>query len=266
MPRLVRVVVAGMAGETSVPVMQTVLGLTGRLIARSADPAEVAAMQQALSAAGLALLRAAEPGSDWQLTWAQLLSTVASTREQLDLLAGLRDGAAEIPGLTVGTELRWDMLRRLASAGRATDADIDAELERDPTDKGLRCALSCRAAIPDAEHKAAAWRLLAESEELGPDGIVEVARGFGQPEHADLLAPYAAKYFAQLPAIWAARPDIIRIQVGRLLFPYTAASEDLLRRVEEFLAAADHDRGLARVVIEGRDVAEKALRARSLPA
>jgi aminopeptidase N len=266
LPRFVRIVAAGMAGETSVPVMQTVLGRTGNLITRTADPAGVAALQQALSAAALALLRAAEPGSDWQLTWAQLLSTVASTREQLDLLAGLRDGTAEIPGLAVGTELRWDMLRRLASAGHATDADIDAELERDATDTGRRCALSCRAAIPDAEHKAAAWRLLAESQELGPDGIFEVARGFGQPEHAELLAPYTAKYFAQLPAIWAARPDMIRIQLGRLLFPYAAASAELLRQVEEFLAAADHDRGLARVVIEGRDVAEKALRARTLPA
>ena len=264
--RFVRIVTAGMPGETSVPVMQTVLGLTGRLIARGADPAGVAGLQQALAAAALPLLRAAEPGSDWQLTWAQLLSATASTAGQLDLLAALLDGTAEIPGLAVDTELRWDMLLRLASAGRAADADIDAELERDATDAGRRCALSCRAAIPDAEHKAAAWRLLAESEELGTDGIVEVARGFGQPEHADLLAPYAEKYFAQLPAIWAARPEMIRILLGRVLFPYAAASTGLLRRVDEFLAAADHHRGMARVVIEGRDIAEKALRARALPA
>jgi aminopeptidase N len=264
--RFVRTVTAAMPGETSVPVMQTVLGLTGRLITRSADPAEAGGLRQALAAAALPLLRAAEPGSDWQLTWAQLLSTTASTPEQLDLLAGLLDGTAEIGGLAVGTELRWDMLLRLASTGRATDADIDAELQRDATDAGRRSALSCRAAIPDAAHKAEAWRLLAESDELGTDGIVEVVGGFGQPEHADLLAPYTEKYFEQLPAIWAARPDMIRIHLGLLLFPYAAASPGLLRRADAFLAAADHDRGMARVVVEGRDVAEKALRARALPA
>ena len=266
--RFVRIVTTAMPGETSVPVMQIVLGLTGRLITRTADPDEVGELLQALATAALPLLRAAEPGSDWQLTWAQLLSTTARTPGQLDLLAGLLDGSAEIPGLAVGTELRWDMLLRLASTGRAVDADIDAELQRDATDAGRRSALSCRAAIPDAAHKAAAWRLLADSDELGTDGIVEVVRGFSQPEHADLLAPYAEKYFAQLPAIWAARPDMIRIRLGLLLFPYTAASPELLRRAGEFLAAADHDhdRGLARVVVEGRDVVEKALRARALPA
>jgi len=49
---------------------------------------------------------------------------------------------------------------RLAATGRAGDAEIDAELDRDRTDQGRRLALACRAAIPDAAHKARAWRLL----------------------------------------------------------------------------------------------------------
>ena len=67
--------------------------------------------------------------------------------------------------------------------GRAGDAEIDAELDRDATDAGRRHAAACRAAIPDAEHKAAAWRLLAESAELGLEGVVAVARGL-QPARA----------------------------------------------------------------------------------
>jgi hypothetical protein len=39
----------------------------------------------------------------------------------------------------------------------------------------------------------------------------------------------------------------------------------LLERTDVFLAAPDLDPALARVVIEGRDIVDKALRSRSLP-
>jgi hypothetical protein len=52
--------------------------------------------------------------------------------------------------------------------------------------------------------------------------------------------------------------------LGAELFPYSAASPELLDRIAQFLADPDIDPALARVVIEGRDVAEKALRSRAL--
>jgi aminopeptidase N len=69
------------------------------------------------------------------------------------------------------------------------DAEIDAELRRDATDAGRRHATACRAAIPDAEHKEAAWRLLTGTGELGILGSAETSRGFAAPEHASLLTP-----------------------------------------------------------------------------
>ena len=263
-PALISIIATGMGAETSVQVVQTVLNLAQRLIEMAADPAEVPGLRAALAGPALAMLRAAEPGSDWQLAWAQLLSRTAVTAEQLDVLAGLLDGSVGFDGLPVGPELRWPALRRLAATGRVSDEQIDAELVRDSTDAGQNEARGCRAAIGDAAHKAEAWRLLAESDELGTDGIVEVAAGFSQPEHAALLAPYAEKYFEQLPTIWSTRPGLLRIVLGHLLFPYTAASPALLQRTDEFLAAGDLDPGVARAVIEGRDVVVKALRARAL--
>src|SRR5260370_36363196 len=91
------------------------------------------------------LLHAGGPGSDHQLAWAQLLGWTAITPEQLDLLAGLLSGSAEITGLTVDTELRWSLVSRLAATGRAGEGQIHAELERDPTDAGRRHAGACRA-------------------------------------------------------------------------------------------------------------------------
>jgi aminopeptidase N len=264
-PAFVRIVVAGMGSEPSVTVLQLLHADVMRLLATNADPEWVPSGKQQLAAEAIRQLRAAEPGSNHQLAWAQLLAGTATSSEQLDLAAGLLAGTAQVTGLVVDTELRWSLLRRLAATGRASDGDIDAELERDSTDAGRRSATAARAGVPDAEHKAAAWRQVAESTELGLEESAAVARAFNAPEHATLLAPYAAKYFERLPALWETRADLLRVLLGRLLFPYSAASPELLAQIDAFLADPSRDPSLNRVVIEGRDVVERALRSRSLP-
>jgi aminopeptidase N len=265
-PAFVAVLLSGMGDEPAISVLQNVHARAERLMAESADPAWVPAGKRELAAGGLRQLMAAEPGSDHQLAWAQLLGWTATAPEQLDFVAGLLSGDVTVPGLPVDAELRWRLLGRLAVAGRAGDAEIDAELSRDATDAGRRHAAACRAAIGDAEHKAAAWRLVAESAEVGLEEAVEVARAFNVAEHADQLRPYAEKYFQALPEIWDSRDGLLRLLLGQALFPYTAASPELLQRVDEFLGQPHLNPALARVVAEGRDVAEKALRSRELPA
>jgi len=263
-PAFVAVVLSGMGDEPAISVLQSVHATAERLMTESADPAWVPAGKRELAAEGLRQLMAAEPGRDHQLAWAQLLGWTATAPEQLDFVAGLLNGDVTVPGLPVDADLRWRLLRRLAVAGRAGDAEIDAELSRDATDAGRRHAAACRAAIGDAEHKAAAWRLVAESAEVGLEEAVEVARAFNVAEHASQLRPYAEKYFQALPRIWDSRDGLLRLLLGQALFPYTAASPELLQRVDEFLGQPDLNPALARVVAEGRDVASKALRSREL--
>jgi len=269
LPAFTAMLCSGIGAEQSVSMLQTLHQAAARVIARFADPQWVPRGKQRLAAAAEELLRAAEPGSDHQLAWAQLLGWTATTPGQLDLLAGLMDGSIVLPGLAVDTELRWTLLQRLCTAGRASDAEIDAEAEGDPTDAGRRHAAACRAAVPDAAHKAAAWALLVGRRDLGLETLAEVASAFVQPEHAHLLTPYADRYFEALPDIWATRgeggPGSFRLAFGHLLFPYPLASPQLLARIDAFLGAADRDRDLARVVTEGRDVVERALRSRALP-
>ena len=264
LPAFVRLLATGMGGEPAVSVLQSLHVLTARLLRTMADPAWVGEGKQQLATAATGLLRSAEPGSGHQLAWAQLLAWTATAPDQLDLLAGLLDGSVEVPGLAVDTDLRWALLERLATTGRAGDLQIDAELERDATDAGRRHAAAARAAVPDAEHKEAAWTLLAESDDLGIEGVIEVTRGFNQPEHAKLLAPYAERYLETLPVIWSSRGEFFRPVLGQLMFPYPAVSPELVERLDAFLAE-DRDPGLARVVIEARDRAQRALRSRALP-
>ena len=120
-----------------------------------------------------------------------------------------------------------------------------------------------------AAHKTAAWALLAGRPDPGLETLAEVAAAFVQPEHAHLLGPYADRYFEALPDVWAARdeggPGSFRLAFGHLLFPYPLASPDLLARIDAFLSEAARYQDLARVVTEGRDVVERALRSRALP-
>ncbi len=266
LPDFVRMLAAGMTAEPSVAVLQILHQVTARLIRQAGDPAWVPAGHEQLAAAAVRLLRSAEPGSDHQLAWAQLLGWTATSGEQLDLLTELLDGTAQVPGLAVDTELRWRLLARLAATGRAGQPEIDAELERDATDAGRRHATACRAALPDPRHKAAAWHLLTQSEELGFEGAGQVAQSFNQVDHADLLAPYAQRYLEVLPGIWSSRGDKLRALLGQQLFPYPVASADLLDQIDAFLADQPRDPGLVRILVEGRDIAERALRSRALPA
>ena len=264
-PAFAAILAAGMASETSVSVLRELHTQAAQSLGLMADPAQVRDVKERLAAEAIRLLYAAAPGSDHQLAWAQMLGWTATAPDQLDLLARLLDGSEVIQGLAVDTDLRWELLQRLVALGRAGDAKIDAELARDHTNTGQRRAAACRASVPDAEHKAAAWQALAEPSGLGIEEAVAVGFGFNQVEHADLLADFTEKYFAQLPEVWARQDGMLRVLVGKLLFPYSAASPELLERVDAFLAAPGLDPAMARVVIEGRDIVDKVLRSRTLP-
>jgi aminopeptidase N len=196
-----------------------------------------------------------------QAEW--LITRFAAPERAAEARSLLETAAAAIPGLELDAEPQWAALRRLAAAGKADDERIDGELARDPSDAGRRNAAACRAAIPDTGHKERAWRLLT-SETAGPETVTAVARGFMQPEHADLLAPYAARYLAEMPNLWRTRAGHMRVRLANVLLPYPAVTPEFLAQIDGFLAAGGTDPGLDRIVRDHRDTAERALRARAL--
>ncbi len=264
MPRFVATLAGGIRHEPSVSVLQALLPQAEQIIRQLAGPEPAAEGKRLLADVAWQLLRSAEPGGDLQLAWAQLLGWTATSPDQLDLTAALLSGGVTVPGLPVDAELRWPLLQRLAAAGRAGDALIDAELAGDPTPAGQRYAAACRAAIPDAAHKEAAWQQLIDGR-LGIEGLSMLARGFALPEQAGLLTPYAARYLGTLREIWPTRSGHLRVLLGDLLFPYPAASPDLLAQLDEFLAADPADPGMTRVLTERRDTLRQALLSRALP-
>ena len=196
-----------------------------------------------------------------QAEW--LIARFATPDQAAEAGTLLEAAAAAIPGRMPDAEPRWAALRRLAAAGQADDARVDAELAADPSDAGRRSAAACRAAIPDAAHKEAAWRLLT-SDGTGPETVTAVAGGFMRPEHADLLAPYAERYLSELPGLWRTRDGHMRVRLANALFPYPAVTAEFLTRIDQFITAGAADPGLARIVRDHRDTAERVLRARAL--
>ncbi|MFI0778246.1 aminopeptidase N [Streptomyces sp. NPDC021212] len=211
-------------------------------------------------------LRAAAPGSDHQLAWARAFAATARTDAQLDLLAALLDGSRTIDGLAIDTELRWALVERLAATGRADEAEIAAELERDKTSAGERHAATARAARPTEAAKAEAWASVVEGDKL-PNAVQEaVIGGFVQTDQRELLAPYAEKYFAAVKDVWNSRSHEMAQQIAIGLYPALQVSQATLDATDAWLASAEPSAALRRLVTEARAGVERALKARAADA
>ncbi|MGW8332432.1 aminopeptidase N [Streptomyces sp. NPDC055897] len=216
--------------------------------------------------ATLAHLRTAEPGSDHQLAWARAFAATARTPQQLDLLQALLTGAEVIEGLAVDTELRWAFVQRLAATGVFDEVEIAAELELDKTAAGERHAATAKAARPTPEAKAEAWASVVEADTL-PNAVQEaVIGGFVQTDQRELLAPYSEKFFSAVKGVWESRSHEIAQQIAVGLYPALLVSQETLDATDAWLASAEPNASLRRLISESRAGVERALRARAADA
>ncbi|WP_395107243.1 aminopeptidase N [Actinomadura sp. SCN-SB] len=257
----VKLVVSGIRGVTDISVVQTLLRQARTAVQQYADPAWRPEGLRLMADALLELAEEAEPGSDFQLAYIQAFASVAVTDDHLDLLAGLLDGSKVMEGLKVDTDLRWALLRRLVVMGRAGEAEIAAEAERDPTAAGERHAAACRAAIPTAEAKAAAWDRIIGGEL--PNAVFRATLGgFVEPDQAELLVPYADRYFAEVGRIWKEWSSDMSQTFAEVAYPFLVVEQSTIDRTESYIAESDPPAALTRLLSEGRDGVARALRAR----
>ncbi|TDD06959.1 aminopeptidase N [Nonomuraea deserti] len=257
----VQLVVSGAETVSDITVLQAVLRQARMAVQQYADPAWRQEGLELLAGRLRALLASAGPGSDHQLAFLQAFAPVAGSGEDLDLLQGILDGSSVPEGLTVDADLRWSLVYALVSCGRLTEADIDAELELDPTATGERSAAHCRAAIPTAEAKAAAWDRI-----VGGELANHIARttigGFQDPRHPELLAPYREKYFAEVGRIYKewTFDQASTFAVG--CFPALLIEPATVEAAEHYLADEEPPQALRRLILEGADGVSRALRNR----
>ena len=203
------------------------------------------------------------PGSDAQLQFVKSYALLARSDSQLDTVATLLDGSAELPGLTVDQDLRWELLASLVAGGRFGQDRIDTELARDNTANGQNAAALAKAAIPTAEAKAEAWESIVVKGELSNALQASAVAGFTRVLDPALLEPYTEKYFDAVPGIVANRTHALAQQIVVGLYPSLQTTQATVDRTDAFLATLpDESAALRRMMLENRDGVARALRAR----
>jgi aminopeptidase N len=261
----VRLVVNNIHTETDPGAVQQLLLNAGQAITIFGDPDNRDAARLTMATRARESLDAAEPGSDRQLLWARSLITNARTPEHIGIVKGLLDGSVTFEGLAVDTDLRWLIVQALAGNGEIGEAEIAAELERDPTDQGQRFAAGARAARPTPEAKADAWRMVVEDAHTPLATIRSVIAGFGRFDQADLIEPYRARYFEAIQPMWDSRPVEVAVTFVESMYPMALMSEDLLAETDAYLE--EHPSAappIKRYMAENRDDVARALRARAV--
>jgi aminopeptidase N len=255
----VQLVTSGVDHANDISVISTLLRQATAALRRFTDPAWRPAGTDQAASALLSLTEQAEPGSDRQLAYLQAFTTVATRPADLALLAGLLDGSAHLDGLEVDTELRWRLLQRLVSRGMAGPPEIEAELGRDPTDAGQRRAATCRAAIPEPAAKDAAWQQII-SGTLPNATFRATLNGFADPDRADLLEPYAKRYFDVVGDVWRDWSTDMAQWFASNAYPLTQISERTVQLTDDYIAQAAPPPPLLRLLVECRDSVQRALR------
>jgi len=258
----VTAVLDNVAGELDSSAVEQLLRELASSLAFYVAPEHVDAATTAAAGRLLDLARAARAGSDAQWQYVRAFARHAVTDAQLDAVAALLVGRERLEGLTVDTDLRWDLLISLAAGGRAGEAEIDDELARDDTATGEHAAATARAARPTAEAKRTAWASVVESDELSNAMQSSVIAGFGRLHDRTLLEPFVEPYFSALDGIWSTRTDHTARRIAVGLYPTLLASARLVEQTDRFLASLDPGRApLRRLTLENRDGVVRALRA-----
>ncbi|MEV7369479.1 aminopeptidase N [Streptomyces sp. NPDC090301] len=229
------VALAHLTEETELALVQGVLGfartqIADRYVTEEERPAALSTIRQIARA----LLRRTEDGEapGLRLTAVRALIDSATTPDQI---ASWLDEGTVHGGPELDPELRWRILARLAVLGATDEPTIAAELERDPSATGQEGAARCRAALPTAEAKAAAWSALFDTDDLSNYLFTATAQGFWQPEQAELVRAYVPRFYPAAIALGARRGAAMAEAAGRYAFPSYAIDQESLTLGERHL-------------------------------
>ncbi len=209
------------------------------------------------------LAQQAEAGSDAQFQFVKFFAALASTPEQLATIAALREGSTTLPGLTVDTDLGWELLIALVAGGAAGEDEVAAALAADNTANGAQFAAQARASMPTLAGKQAAWDSVFGSDDL-PNTIVRfTGMGFQRAADKQVLAAFVEPYFAALQEVWASRTYKIAEYLVSGMYPAPLANAGLRDATRAWLEANQEPAALRRLVVENLAGVERALAAQA---
>jgi aminopeptidase N len=207
------------------------------------------------------LAKEAPAASDSQFQFVKFFAGIASTADHVATLKGLLDGSITLDGLTIDTDLRWELLEGLVLNGAAHDVAIQAALDADNTSNGAQAAARAHATIPTAEGKRKAFDSLVDSDAL-PNAIVRnITLGYQHVNDPTALEGLVEPYFAALTSVWEGRSYKIAEYIVLGLYPSALASQALVDATTAWLDTNPDIPALRRMVIESLAGVQRALRA-----
>lgn len=248
--------------ESDLAIVQGVLTFaTGQVVGRYLEAGARPAALALLTELTRDLIRRTEDGDNPGLRLTAVRHFVDCAAQPHTVQEWLADGS--VPGgPELDPELRWRVLYRLAVLGATTEAEIAAELARDPSATGEEGAARCRAALPDPAAKAAAWAAMFEGDALSNYLFTATAQGFWQPEQADLVREYVARFYADAVPLAARRGPAIAEAAGRYAFPGFAVDAEAVALGEACLSRDDLLPALRRKLTDQVDDLRRALAVR----
>ncbi len=256
----------GVPAETDLTAVGTVLGQARTAIDYYAPRAAREPLNNHFAAGVARLLKDAVPASDHQLALARALIAAVENAAGIAVLEAWLAGEEVPTGLAVDTDLRWQIVTRLARLGVFGEAEIAAEALRDNTAHGAERAAGARAAQPLADAKAEAWRLATTDDSVPNETHFQICLNFWQLNQNEVLAPYVRSYLDVAEAIsngtdgWESRSSAIRQHVLGLLFPKPLADRAMLNLLDLWRHGTPLRDAVSRQIDERRDDAERALR------
>lgn len=211
------------------------------------------------------LANAAEAGSDTQF---QLATAYLGYGEEGDAAfaanaRGLLDGTVTLDGLDIDNNFTWTIIQSLTSVNEMTNEDVDAQLAKKDTTENREFAYGARASMATVEAKEWAWDQALHNDELTNSQLEAVARGFSATPRADLVEPFAAKYFETVDWVWANKTYHMAEALLNGLYPGYADPATLTKLgdawLEEHIAA---DNALKRLIVENVASSHRTLKVR----
>ncbi len=215
-------------------------------------------------------LNAAAQG-DLQIIWARTVFGLAVNEEDIVRATRLADGVDNIAGLEIDQDMRWDLaLRHVGYGLDGAQARLQAEHERDPSDRGARAMHRAEVSVPDAAVKTAAWKRFTEDGQnaYGSLHMTGAAMsGFHWWVQRDLLEPYVEPYFNELERIFQEHDNEFARAFFGGLYPGYRAIDDTLERGESVIREiGDSLPVLTRSLREANDELSRAIACRKFAA
>jgi aminopeptidase N len=208
------------------------------------------------------MMRAATPGQ--RITYFRTYREAATSGEALEVLADILAGKLQVPGMTLRSRDRFDIIRALVAAGSGrAPALIKEALEKDGTDDARRYAYAAAAAAPDAGAKKSYFAQFVGDKNIAESWIEAGVGPFNSPRQSALTLPYLEPALAELPALKRTR-KIFFVNGWLAAFIGGQCDERAAEAVRDFLARTPQlDRDLRLKVLEAADGLERCVRVRS---